>query len=71
MLSVKSSRDRFLLCRRPLAHNETDEGDDDEYDKQHIGDVGRRTRHPRNPQEPRDQTDDEKGNGPVQHGSTS
>jgi hypothetical protein len=71
MASIEGHDGRFLFCRRPLAHDETDEGDNDEYDKQHIGDVGRRTRHPRDPQEPRDQPNDEKGNGPVKHDSTS
>ena len=40
-----------LLCRWPLAHDETDDGDDDEYDKQHISDGGCCTRYFRNPQE--------------------
>jgi len=56
-----------LLCRWPLAHDETDDGDDDEYDKQHISDGGCCTRYSRNPQEGRNQPNDEKYYGPMQH----
>ena len=61
----------LLLCRRPLAHDETHDGEDDENDEQHIGDVGRRTSDSSDPQERCDQPNDEKCYGPVQHDHTS
>jgi hypothetical protein len=67
--SIEYSCD-LVLNATAQAHQEADEGDDQEYDEQYLGDAGRANRNAAESEKRRDQGDNEKYHSIMKHEHT-